>query len=431
MKTSLNWTKLLSHDHLRRSTSPAAGDQNHEFLADYYRVVFCSAFRRLQDKTQVSPLAPTDFVRRRLTHSVEVSIVGERMARVLANRLQPRLGGDYRDQMGRIVATACLLHDIGNPPFGHEGELAIREWTDARDIASPDYRCFDGNAQGFRIAVRLQHHGRDYGLNLTAAVLATVLKYPGCPTALPVKGQPIGDRGKFSFLSSEQHHYDKVRSFVGLPAGQRHPLCYVVEAADDIVNRLVDIEDAIKLKFVTYRDLCEALSSSTHRTSKILLDGMEDRRQTISVGSVSEREMWAYQSMRVEATRIFANACEEVFEHNLREIEEGSFDGSLIKKTPEFEVYSIFSKLEQDKIFGDPSIVRVECGGKTAIRGLLDLLYDALLSANRLGMTIPDYMRLHHEKEEPDPVARVVDYVSGMTDGFAVKLYQELCGMSL
>jgi dGTPase len=236
-----DWRKLLNHDRLRTSTSPAAGDQDHEFLSDYYRVVFCSAFRRLQDKTQVSPLAPTDFVRRRLTHSVEVSVVGERMARVIANRLESHIGDNFRDPMGRIVATACLLHDIGNPPFGHEGELAIRDWADTHNIDSPDYRCFDGNAQGFRIAVRLQHQGKEYGLNLTAAVLSTVLKYPEAPVVAEYEERPLNKRGKWSVFSSEWAHYDRVTSLVGLPPGQRHPLCFVVEAADDIVNRLIDI----------------------------------------------------------------------------------------------------------------------------------------------------------------------------------------------
>ena len=237
------WKQLISGSRLRPSGVPARGDEGNEFLSDYQRVVFSSAFRRLQDKTQVTPLAPSDYVRRRLTHSVEVSVVGERMGRVLARRLSEKgrlEDGDHRDPFGKIVATACLLHDIGNPPFGHEGEMAIRLWADKRNLDYPDYRCFDGNAQGFRIAVRLQHQGKDYGMNLTVATLAAVLKYPKVPEYDGPPNPPLRKRGKWSVLSSEEHHYERVRQAVGLEKGARHPLSFVVEAADDIVNRLVD-----------------------------------------------------------------------------------------------------------------------------------------------------------------------------------------------
>lgn len=269
------WNRLLSTERLRPSSEPARGDEGNDFLSDYQRVVFSSSFRRLQDKTQVTPLATSDFLRKRLTHSVEVSVVGERMGRVLARRLTNRLPeGDQRDRLGKVVATACLLHDLGNPPFGHEGEQAVRSWVDERGLTYADYRGFDGNAQGFRIAVRLQHQGKKHGMNLTAATLATMLKYPRVPSADETANENRRKRGKWSVMSSEADHYERVRELVGLRPGARHPLSYVVEAADDIVNRLVDIEDALKVGLVSFQDVIDALSGAGVAKADELRDQM-------------------------------------------------------------------------------------------------------------------------------------------------------------
>lgn len=429
---SNKWDQLVSPKRLRPSGVTARGDQGNEFLSDYYRVVFSSAFRRLQDKTQVSPLAATDFVRRRLTHSVEVAVVGERMGRVLGKRLESRYSGnpsDFREYLGKIVATACLLHDIGNPPFGHEGELAIREWADSIGVNSADYRCFDGNAQGFRIAVRLQHHGKAYGLNLTAATLATVLKYPRTPTFTP--GTELHKRGKSSVMSSELHHYEEVRGLVGLSAGQRHPLSFVVEAADDIVNRLVDIEDAIKLRLIAYTDVCDVLSDTGSQHAIQLRDSMEGRRKSIDVGTQRKRELWAYQDFRVDAAASLAEACEEIFEREIDAIEGGSFTGDLVDACKHRDIYNALKDLEYERIFGDAAIVRVEAGGKTAIRGLLTLFHDEVARGSKLSETVPQFPKLAGEDCPDESVRRVVDYVAGMTDRFSIKLYQELAGMSL
>ncbi|HLL47856.1 MAG TPA: dNTP triphosphohydrolase [Longimicrobiaceae bacterium] len=430
------WKQLVSSKRLRPSSEPTRGDDGNEFLSDYYRVVFSSSFRRLQDKTQVSPLASTDYVRRRLTHSVEVAVVGERMGRVLARRLQAQFAGeDLRDDFGKIVATACLLHDIGNPPFGHEGEMAIRSWADRSCVDCADYRCFDGNAQGFRIAVRLQHQGKAYGLNLTAATLSTMLKYPVVPVfdARKVPAPALRNRGKWSVMASEQHQYEAVRELVGLADGQRHPLSYVVEAADDIVNRLVDIEDAIKLKLVSYSDVCDTLRDLKEARANKLLDAMEDQRKAMTVGTAGERELWAYQTFRVNATTGLAQACEQVFEENVEALKNGTFTGELVAKCEFSGIYNAIKKLENERIFGDAGIVRVEAGGKAAIEGLLTIFSQEVEQRSKLADTVPEFPT-HEQDAAPDPhanVRRVVDYVSGMTDRFAISLYQELSGMSL
>jgi dGTPase len=426
------WSQLVTSERLRPPTGPPApGDEGNDFLSDYYRVVFASSFRRLQDKTQVKPLAETDYVRRRLTHSFEVAAVGERMGRVVARRLADRVAiPDERDAFGKIVATACLLHDIGNPPFGHEGELAVREWADKEAPDAVDYRCFDGNAQGFRIAVRLQHLGDPFGMNLTAATLSSMLKYPVTPARDWIdENSSVSKRGKSSVLSSEFAHYQRCAKLVGLELGIRHPLSYLVEAADDIVNRLVDIEDAIKLRLVKYDEVCEAIRV----VAKDLLDLMEGRRKSISFGTDSERQLWAYQYFRVKATTDLAKACEQAFVDQINQLETGEFRGDLISACERFPLYEAIKQLEYSKIFGDADIVRTEAGGRRAIGGLLDIFYHELQRDSKLSKTmpVPPYSDIDLAEDPHLQVRRVVDYVVGMTDRYAIDLFQELSGMSL
>lgn len=421
------WSKLISTTRLREEQELNEDDKRNAFLSDYYRVVFSSSFRRLQDKTQVNPLASTDFVRRRLTHSFEVSVIGERMARVVAEKLKSRIGDDnYVDKFGKIVATACLLHDIGNPPFGHEGEKAIRNWAKKNKIEIPDYLAFDGNAQGFRIATRLQHHGKEKGMNLTAATLSSMLKYPKVITK-----DSLGE--KFSIMKSERNCFKEICTLVGLKEGVRHPLSYIVEAADDIVNRIVDIEDGLKLNYISYKDVIDAIENISNPSYKDLLAKLEDRKSKITYGSEREKEMLAYQNLRVKIAKMLAIDCEEVFTNNIEEIEKGEFSGDLISKCPNFPLYKVFLDLETNNIFNKPEIVRVERGGKNAIKGLLEIYLEEVKSESKLAESIPEYLLFEGEKEKKKikDIRRIVDYVSGMTDRFAISQYQELSGMSL
>lgn len=435
-----DWEKALSRKRLRPSERAgtgtdelAEGDEGNEFLSDYYRVLFSSSFRRLQDKTQVSPLSDTDFVRRRLTHSLEVATIGERMGRVVATLLDDRLDGVERDAVGKAVATACLLHDIGNPPFGHEGEVAIREWADEYAVEMPDYRCFDGNSQGFRIAVRLHHHGRPYGMNLTAATLTTMLKYP---TGAPNPGDIDSDtqkRGKVGVMKAEMHHYHKARNMVGLDEGQRHPLSYLVEAADDIVNRIVDIEDGLKVGFVSYEEIVQLLDDQGSEVSKDLLGHLIDRYNSIATADERERKQLAYQHFRVRAIAALARACEQQFVDRIRDFERGDVEIPLIYQTSYADLYDAMEEVEKTYIFRDSRIVATESGGKQAVKGLLNHLHHDAINDGKLAEIMPTAILRDSEtySEEEARVQRVVDYVAGMTDRFAVNLYQQLSGVSL
>ncbi|MBO4300140.1 MAG: dNTP triphosphohydrolase, partial [Desulfovibrio sp.] len=241
------------------------------FLADYDRIVFSSSFRRLGRKTQVHPLVRNDHIHNRLTHSLEVSCVGRSLGLSVGEEL--RRAGDLPDpftpeHLGQILQAACLAHDIGNPPFGHAGEEAIRDWF-AEAVKGPyfreltqdvlaDFLCFDGNAQGFRVINTLENNKDRGGLRLTFPVIATLVKYPCSSSEARGRG-----RNKFNFYAAERDLFGEVLTTLGLSVGSgftRHPLSYLLEAADDICYRIIDMEDARELGIITYADITQAMS---------------------------------------------------------------------------------------------------------------------------------------------------------------------------
>jgi dGTPase len=206
-----------------------------------------------------------------------------------------------------------------------------------------------------------------------------------------------------------------------------------VEAADDIVNRLVDVEDAIKLKLITYAEVCDVLRAVDEPVAKELLEKTEVHREAIKTGTAAEQQLWAYQNFRVRATTKLAQACEVVFCDAVEQLETGGFEGDLISNCEHAALYEAIKKLEYEKIFGDAEIVRIEAGGKKAIGGLLEMFAEELSNKSKLSKTMPMPMTsdMDTENDSHASIARVVDYVAGMTDRYAIDLYQELSGVSL
>src|SRR4051812_20139828 len=270
----MNWPQLLCADRLGVASSGAPDAARSPFQIDSDRIIFSSAFRRLQDKTQVFPLADNDYVRTRLTHSLEVASVGRSLGARVGDAICKKHfpGGEiHASDVGAIVWAASLAHDLGNPPFGHSGEDAIRHWftTSARaqearasftEAEVRDLECFEGNAQGFRIIARLQMPDNP-GLRLTYATLAAFTKYPRA-SVLPVATNGGSSTKKFGFFQSESELFEQVATGTGLlrrnPEAlwwSRHPLAFLVEAADDICYRLVDFEDGFRLKHLSYKEV--------------------------------------------------------------------------------------------------------------------------------------------------------------------------------
>ena len=415
-----------------------------DFQRDFDRLVFSSPFRRLQNKTQVFPLPGSIFVHNRLTHSMEVSCVGRSLANEIAIRLRQRHAGEPWVEklysLGDIVAAACLAHDMGNPPFGHSGEKAIATFFSEgpgrqyQELLTPgqwaDLTNFEGNANTFRLLTHQFNGRRQGGFAMTYSTLASIVKYPFESTL-------AGGHGKFGFFSSERDTYIKVAETLGIKQlstpGEplryaRHPLVYIVEAADDICYEIMDIEDAHKLKIL-----------STDEVLPLLL-GYFDTAKQAHVKRVMEmvddpNEKIAY--LRSSIVGALVERCSEAFVDNEDKILDGTFKGSLLDHIAPLErkAYKACEALSWSKIYCASDVVEIELAGTRIISFLLDELVKAVtnpeLNYSRLLLAkIPR----QYEVNSPTLYGKIqsaLDHISGMTDVYALDMYRRLNGMSL
>ncbi|MEI8235088.1 MAG: deoxyguanosinetriphosphate triphosphohydrolase [Verrucomicrobiota bacterium] len=448
----MQWEKLLSPARLGQAGEARDEPQRSPFQRDYDRIVFSSAFRRLQDKTQVFPLAQSDYVRTRLTHSLEAACVGRSLGTAVGERIveRHRLSQLHSSDIGAAVAAACLAHDIGNPPFGHSGEDAIRHWFATSPVAEKthaelkqnpahlrDFERFEGNAQGFRILARLQMPDRRGGFQLTCATLGAFAKYPGPSHPKREAGDRRASTKKFSFFQAEADLFAEVAERTGLlscGAGwRRHPLAFLVEAADDICYRLVDFEDGVRLGLIGFEEACAAfgavIEDSKYDASAARIRGAQERIEflrAIAIGKVIGQVRDAFL------------AHEEA-------ILAGEFDQPLIQCTAAAEPLEEIVRRSQARLYANPRGLEIEAAGYEVIGGLLDLFVEAVEALARDGKTIgarwrnllplvPEAFIGPDRVPAPDAytrLLRICDYVSGMTDSFAVSLYRKLRGISL
>ncbi len=442
------WEKLLSSERLGAGKAPGTAERT-AFQQDYDRIVFTSAFRRLKDKTQVFPLSKSDYVRTRLTHSLEASCVGRSLGAVVGREIIARHGlkdvesGDF----GAIVAAACLAHDIGNPPFGHAGEDAIREWFrtsgllerhDFTPAQRADFERYEGNAQGFRIVSRLQSPANPGGLQLTSAVLATFTKYPR-PSA--VNAELPGKSGKkFGFFQQDADNFARVAQATGLierlpgTAWRRHPLAFLVEVADDTCYLIVDLEDAAKLGFVPYRDAeCLLADLAGNSVSGGRLDRLHDPKERI-------------EYLRAKAIGRLLESAAGVFLENEAVILDGGFDEELLEQSPVAVPLQAVLKVAKETIYTARPALEIETAGFEVLGALLGLFTGAVearagvdgvryTTRERMLMKLLPAQFLGHAGEpDADPYVRllqVADFVAGMTDSYAVDMYRKLKGFDL
>lgn len=434
----MQWKRLLSAQRLGHAGAEPVTAARNPFQKDWDRVVFCSAFRRLQDKTQVHSLPESDYVRNRLTHSLEVSSVGRSLGAQVGEAVLKRenLEGISAAEFGHIVAAACLAHDIGNPPFGHFGEATIQHWFRAGQGAAliaplqpaeqRDLLGFEGNAQGFRVLTRLQNWRDAGGLRLTCATLATFQKYPyGSLAADPA-------RPKFGHFVSERQAFEEVVETVGLqPLGQdryaRHPLTYLVEAADDICYSVVDIEDGYKLGRIRFSEAEERL--------KALLPVLPPRHAEIS------DEPWRIAYLRAKAIGHLIDLAAQAFLDNERAIMAGAFAKPLLDCTPAAGVLAEIAAFSRRRIFETRERFQTEVMGGEILTSLLDAFGSAHLAFEAAG---GDEARLSPRERAllrlmPQPprqgaarydwLLSVTDFISGMTDSYALKQFHRLRGL--
>lgn len=442
----MQWEKLLSakrwgsEDKYIESQEEARS----EFQRDYDRLIFSSPFRRLQNKTQVFPLPGSVFVHNRLTHSLEVASVGRSIGRIFYNRKKktdPDLDNRLPliSEIGNIVAAACLAHDLGNPAFGHSGESAISHYFTHGDGQRyenqvtreqwADLINFEGNANAFRILTH-PYAGKGYGsFALTYSTLASIAKYPCSSIAGGDKSQI--HLKKYGFFQSEQTGFERVASELGiLQVGEspliykRHPIVYLVEAADDISYNIIDLEDAHRLKILSYKEVEELLLPlANDPLMQDRLKGIEDDDAKISL-------------LRAKSISTLIGQCSDLFFRKEMEILDGNFNHSLIDQIDEpfRETMKKIEAVSIKKIYNYSSVVQIEVAGYKVMGGLLEEFIPAyLINESKYHKKLVELIPKQFITSQTDVYSKiqtVLDFVSGMTDLYAVELFRKIKGIS-
>lgn len=440
----MNWTQLLSAN--RKTSTSGKQDIRSQFQRDYDRIIFSSPFRRLQNKTQVFPLPGSVFVHNRLTHSLEVASVGRSIANSIAQVLQhqPELDIQTKDllnELGSIVSAACLAHDLGNPPFGHSGEKAISSFFTEGNGSSlqsqiephlwNDLAEFEGNANAFRILTHQFNGRRKGGFALTSATLAALVKYP-----YPSNNRQ--GRKKYGFFQSEKDTFSEVAETCGLncidynlPYFSRHPLVFLVEAADDISYLIMDIEDAHKLRILSTEETEMLLRAFFHPNEhRLQLKYIEN--MYLEVTDTNERIAF----LRAMAINVLVQEVTNAFQRNYDQIMQGTYTKSLVSGLDShlIKAFDVCRETSFRKIYNHPSVVKIELSGFNILGSLMEIFTAAVLEPEKVyHKQLISLMPLQFQTEADDLYSKlqtVVDFVSGMTDFYAVQLYQDLKGIS-
>lgn len=440
----MNWHQLLSTKRLGMEEweIPGKKEDRSQFQRDYDRIIFSSPFRRMQNKTQVFPLPEHIFVHNRLTHSLEVASVGRSLGNLLAEKLAPEIPENpLISEIGTIVSTACLAHDLGNPPFGHSGEAAISGFFEngagkefATQLTEPewkDFTQFDGNANAFRILTHQFKGKRPGGFALTYSILSSLVKYP-YESALATKP-------KFGFFQSEKENYKKIANQLGIQPKQavsvsfpRHPLVFLVEAADDICYQIMDLEDAFKLGILSFSETKDYFLSFYDRSED--LKQLERIKSTLTLVT-DKNEQISY--LRAGVIGKLIRECLTIFLENQSEIMEDRFEKTLIGslKNKPAEAMQHIREISYSQIYNHRSVVEIEIAGFRIIGSLLEEFIGASIQpkslySKKILSLIPEQYQtetglLYHK------IQSVVDFISGMTDVFALDLYRKIKGISL
>ena len=440
----MNWQQLISNKRFGLDEiHEAQKDDRTEFQRDYDRLIFSAPFRRLQNKTQVFPLPGSVFVHNRLTHSLEVSCVGRSLGNSIAIQLvakYPELASTHVPEIGAIVSAACLAHDLGNPPFGHSGEKAISTYfSEGKGLALKsqlssmeweDLTHFEGNANAFRLLTHQFLGRRKGGFVMTYSTLAAIVKYP-FPSVL------AGKKSKFGFFTPEENSYLKIAEELGIkrlskegepPQYARHPLVYLVEAADDICYQMMDIEDAYKLKLLTPKEAKDLYLLFFDEKKKC-------RVEEIFSFVTDGNEQMAY--LRATVIGILIKECTKVFMENEEAILNGTFEGALIKhiSSPLSESYKECSRVAVEKIYRSRDVLDIELAGFHVISTLLELMINAVQSPEKAySQLLINRVSSQYDIKAPTLYGRiqaVLDYLSGMTDVFALDLFRKIKGNGL
>jgi dGTPase len=453
----MDWINCFSTERL--------GDQAQQesirsaFERDYDRIIFSSAFRRLQNKTQVFPLPEAIFVHNRLTHSLEVvsvgrslgKMVGDFLARLPEVKTHERALDFYSNQLKNVISAACLAHDLGNPAFGHSGEEAISKYflDRAHDNSFTgrfsqeewqDLTNFEGNANALRILTH-QFNGRlKGGYRLTITTLAAILKYP-CESTATIKKGPK-HRSKYGFFQTERAEFLRIAKALGMQQdGEkplsffRHPFVYLVEAADDICYSIIDFEDAHRLGILSYAAVEEILLSVV-----ALRPGEDMARVKQNLKGLSKDPNEAVAYLRAKSINCLTECCAAVFEEQHEAILSGAFQGALLTSNPKVKaVLDNISAVSVEKIYGYQSVLKIELAGFKIMSGLIeDFVEAALLPAEerksrhkKILKLLPYQNRFDEAASDYEKIMCLLDHISAMTDNYALETYRNLRGISM
>ena len=465
----MRWEQLLSTKRPREAVvkPKQKEDLRSEFEKDYHRIIGSASFRRLQDKTQVFPLDKSDFIRTRLTHSLEVSSYGKSLGQnigeyILTYIKDPDFTWKDKEEICNILECAGLIHDIGNPPFGHFGESVIRDWFKRNlpimkfkgetvenlltEQMREDFYHFEGNAQALRLVTKLHYLVDEHGMNLTYALLHTIVKYPVSSVGIDKTTGNIKDK-KMGYYYADKDIFESIVKETGTD-GKRHPLTFILEAADDIAYKTADIEDAYVKGFISYYQLKEELRQLQEREPENTfrpLDKLEHKYESGVNRGVSNPEEYAVKNWIVQVQGFLINCATYGFTSNYNAIMEGTYGKDIFCGTYGEGLMNLLGDMAYRRVFTTPPIYKMEVAESVIMDFLMDkfvkavLYYDTDVKLNDIDKRVvsfisENYKSAYHKQAEGKDeneklylrLLLVTDYICGMTDSYAKRLYQEL-----
>lgn len=473
MQSKLEWKKLFSESRERKSQS--IKNHRNEFDKDYDRIVYSSSVRRLQDKAQVFPLQENDFTRTRLTHSIETAAIARSLGVAIEKFLLERneIDKESTGYLPSLLQVSAIIHDLGNPPFGHYVETIIRNWfikwfeskefqeilgntpneLRLNDDEKLDFMNFEGNAQTIRILTKLQMLNDQYGANFTYATLATIMKYPwGANDAL------AKEKKKFGYFKSEESIIKNIWNKTGLNNGIRHPATFILEAADDITYLCADIEDGVKKGIIPWEQEYERMKRDLNRRNYVMEDIFKrlDCQNNKNIDAEIPDEILAsIQNFKVTIQGVLFEHVVKAFKDNYDDIITGNYGNkALIENCGLDDLVKSLKKLAQKYCFNNKEVITLELVGDRVITGLLDIFVDSLITLSSepglntregkiYSIISPNFKYIFlwdYDNNKPkqfkdarmyDKLLLITDFISGMTDSYAVNLYKELLGVKL
>lgn len=455
----LDWNKLISSKRLGTDAPNLQADARNEFERDVDRIIFSSAFRRLQDKTQVFPIPKSDFIHSRLTHSIEVASVGRSLGKLIGKFILKTEGvikdahtgeGINPETFSNIIAAACMCHDIGNPPFGHSGEDAFRHYFEnynsnsSKDLfkkisksEKDDFLRFEGNAEGFRILTNDHPSGLPGGLKMTYTTLAAFSKYTceGGELKLNKLGQSVDKRRsnkKVGVFQEEKEIFKEIANelkLLKLSDDQvyfcRHPLSFILEAADNISYQVMDLEDGHKLGLISTELVVELLKP-------FVLNIKKDPCKISDLLAIKD-DFEKVGAFRAKAINSLIYQCSDIFKQNYPKIMTGEFDSELTDLIQQKDEFKKLDKIKKEKLFSYYKVVAIESSGRHVISGLLELYLDAYKNIKKkYGENIINMLPAHYRPSTADNeyivLLKICSYLSRMTDSFAIDQFRSLTG---